>query len=67
MKRQRAGDGGDEGVEGSTQPSQLPKVSQSTNAAALPKGGEEKLKEKQFWGGDGVLPVRALVGEGAGR
>lgn len=45
VKRQRAGAGGSGGVGGLTQPLQPPKVSQSTNAAALPKGGEEIERE----------------------
>lgn len=42
-KRQRAGDGG--GAGGGVEPSQPPKVSQSTNAEAMPKGGDEIERE----------------------
>lgn len=38
----------EEGLEGLTQPSQPPRVSQSTNAATLPEGGEETEREAVF-------------------
>lgn len=52
-------------MERSAQPLQPPKVSQSTNAAALPKGGEE-IEREAVLGWRRCVPGRAWVYEWVG-
>lgn len=54
-------------MEGLTQPSQPPRVSQSTNAATLPEGGEETEREAVFvLGWRQCVRVRAWVRDWVG-